>query len=177
QACVKARPVASDLDLGHQFLEQLRPWIYRRYLGLADITGIKALKRRIEQRTIKEKADHRDVKSGHGGIRDIEFTIQFLQLLHGCEAPQLQTGNTLQALVQLERIGCITHQERSLLEGNYRLLRNIEHRLQIMFDLQTHRLPEEAEELQKLAIRLGYADKPGGPSAMEAFRNDHRRIT
>ena len=176
QAFVKARPVAGDLDLGHQFLEQLRPWIYRRYLGLADITGIKALKRRIEQRTIKEKADHRDVKSGHGGIRDIEFTIQFLQLLHGCEAPQLQTGNTLKAMDQLERIGCLTLQERSLLEKNYQLLRNIEHRLQLMFDLQTHVLPEEPEELQKLAIRLGYADKPG-QTALDAFRSDYKRIT
>ncbi len=177
QAFVKARPVAGDLELGKQFLDRLQPWIYRRYLGLADITGIKALKRRIEQRTIKEKADHRDVKTGHGGIRDIEFTIQFLQLLHGCEAPQLQTGNTLKAMDQLERIGCITPQERGLLEANYRLLRNIEHRLQIMFDLQTHVLPEEPGEMQKLAIRLGYADKPGGSTALETFRNDYRRIT
>ena len=176
QAFVKARPVAGDLELGHAFLEQLRPWIYRRYLGLADITGIKALKRRIEQRTIKEKADHREVKSGHGGIRDVEFTIQFLQLLHGCEAPQLQTGNTLKAMDQLERIGCLTPQERSLLEKNYQLLRNIEHRLQLMFDLQTHVLPEEPEELQKLAIRLGYADKPD-QTALEAFRADYRRVT
>ncbi len=176
QAFVKARPVAGDLDLGREFLERLRPWIYRRYLGVADITGIKALKRRIEQRTINDKADHREVKSGHGGIRDVEFTIQFLQLLHGCEAPELHTGNTLKAMDQLERIGCLTPQERSLLETNYQFLRNIEHRLQIMFDLQTHVLPEEPEELQKLAIRLGYADKPER-TALEAFRSDYRRIT
>ena len=76
QAHDDARPVAGDLDLGREFLEKLGPWIYRRYLGLADITGIKALKRRIEQRTQREGADSLNVKTGHGGIRDIEFVIQ-----------------------------------------------------------------------------------------------------
>src|SRR5690606_2434554 len=76
QAYVKARPIAGDLALGRDFLAQLEPWIYRRYLTLADITGIKALKRRIEQRAEREHGDTRDVKTGRGGIRDIEFVIQ-----------------------------------------------------------------------------------------------------
>ncbi len=87
QAYIKARPAAGDLDLGREFLEQLRPWIYRRYLSRADISGIKALKRRIEQQTQREGADDRDVKTGHGGIRDVEFVIQFLQLLNGGDLP------------------------------------------------------------------------------------------
>ena len=119
QAFVKARPVAGDLDLGQEFLRQLEPWIYRRYLSRADITGIKALKRRIEQRTVREGADSLNVKTGHGGIRDIEFVIQFLQLLNGGDLPQLRTGHTLDAIVQLENVGCLTHQERSILEENY----------------------------------------------------------
>ena len=77
---VKARPIAGDSRPGHELLARLEPWIYRRYLSLADITGIKALKRRIEQRAEREGADVRNVKTGHGGIRDIEFVIQFLQL-------------------------------------------------------------------------------------------------
>src|SRR5205814_1209547 len=100
QAMVKARPIAGDLNLGREFLAQLEPWIYRRYLSRADITGIKALKRRIEQRTRLEGADQHNVKTGRGGIRDIEFVIQFLQLLNGGDLAALRTGNTLEAIVQ-----------------------------------------------------------------------------
>ncbi len=174
QAFVKARPVAGNLDLGQEFLKQLEPWIYRRYLSRADITGIKALKRRIEQRTTREGADSLNVKTGHGGIRDIEFVIQFLQLLNGGDLPQLRTGNTLAAIVQLENGGCLTHQERTILEENYAFLRKIEHRLQIMFDLQTHMLPQSVEEMRRVAIRMGYGDRP---DPREAFVADYRQKT
>ncbi len=175
QAFVKARPVAGNLDLGQEFLKQLEPWIYRRYLSRADITGIKALKRRIEERTTREGADALNVKTGHGGIRDIEFVIQFLQLLNGGDLPQLRTGNTLEAIVQLENCGCLTHQERTILEENYAFLRKIEHRLQIMFDLQTHLLPRAADEMRRVAIRMGYGrDRQ---DALEAFINDYRQKT
>jgi glutamate-ammonia-ligase adenylyltransferase len=176
QAMVKARPIAGDLAFGREFLEQLEPWIYRRYLSRADITGIKALKRRIEQRTQREGADSLDVKTGHGGIRDVEFAIQFLQLLNGGDLPDLRTGNTLDAIVQLEHCGCLTNQERTILEENYAFLRKIEHRLQIMFDLQTHRLPPEPDELRKVAIRLGYADAQP-QTALAAFEADYRGKT
>lgn len=176
QAYVKARPVAGDLELGHEFLAQLEPWIYRRYLSLADITGIKALKRRIEHRTTRDGADSRDVKTGHGGIRDIEFVIQFLQLLNGGDLPEVRTANTLDALARLESVGCLTTQERAILEENYGFLRKIEHRLQIMLDLQTHMLPEDRDELRKLAIRMGYSDTASRP-ALEAFEHDYRQKT
>ena len=91
QAFVKARPIAGDMDLGREFLEQLEPWIYRRYLSSADITGIKALKRRIEQRAKREGGDARNIKTGRGGIRDIEFVIQFLQLLNGGDLREIRT--------------------------------------------------------------------------------------
>ncbi|RIK82516.1 MAG: bifunctional [glutamate--ammonia ligase]-adenylyl-L-tyrosine phosphorylase/[glutamate--ammonia-ligase] adenylyltransferase [Planctomycetota bacterium] len=176
QAMVKARAIAGDLDLGREFLAQLEPWVFRRYLSRADISGIRALKRRIEQRAQREGADHRDVKTGHGGIRDIEFVIQFLQLLNGGELPELRTGNTLVALDRLERAGCLNDRERTELEENYRFLRKIEHRLQIMFDLQTHAMPEDDEELRKLAVRMGF-DAASGSSAREAFLAEYRRRT
>ena len=176
QALVKARPIAGDLALGREFLEQLEPWIYRQYLSRADITGIKALKRRIEQRTHREGADALNVKTGHGGIRDIEFVIQFLQLLNGGDLPDLRTGNTLEAIRRLERCGCLTDRERTILEENYAFLRKIEHRLQIMFDLQTHLLPRDPDELRKVAIRLGYADSPT-QSALESFESDYKNKT
>lgn len=176
QAYVKARAAAGDLDLGQEFLAELEPWVYRRYLGLADITGIKALKRRIEQRTEREGGDERNVKTGHGGIRDVEFVIQFLQLLNGGDLAELRTGNTLLAIAQLEKCGCLTHQERLILEENYSFLRKIEHRLQILFDLQTHVTPEQPSELRKLAIRLGYVDQPG-KTCLEQFETEYHDRT
>ena len=176
QAYVKARPVAGDLDLGHAFLEKLESWIYSRYLGFADINGIKALKRRIEHRAQREGGQVRNVKTGYGGIRDIEFMIQFLQLLNGGDMPEVRTGNTLRAIAALESAGCLTPQESLLLERNYEFLRKIEHRLQIMFNLQRHVLPEEPEEIRKLAIRMGYTDNSKRP-AREAFEKDYRQAT
>ncbi|MFO0903313.1 MAG: bifunctional [glutamate--ammonia ligase]-adenylyl-L-tyrosine phosphorylase/[glutamate--ammonia-ligase] adenylyltransferase [Pirellulales bacterium] len=176
QAFVKARAAAGDLELGREFLEQLTPWIYRNYLNRADITGIQALKRRIEQRAIREGGETRNVKTGRGGLRDVEYVIQFLQLLHGGETRNVRTGNTIEAIARLEGAGCLTHQESMLLAENYELLRRIEHRLQIMFDLQTHTLPDSPEELRKVAIRVGYSDAPER-SALEAFKQDYQEKT
>ena len=176
QAYVKARVVAGDAELGDELLSNLESWIYRHYLGLADIVGIKALKRRIERREERDGDDARNVKTGHGGLRDIEFVIQFLQLLNGGDLPELRTGNTLDAIDRLEAVGCLTHQERSLLEQNYAFLRKIEHRLQIMFDLQTHVLPEPADEMNKLALRLGYEPDNGTPPR-ELFEREYVETT
>ncbi len=175
QAYIKARPVAGDLSLGADFLAALAPWIYRRYLSHADISGIRALKRRIEQASLGA-GGARDVKTGRGGIRDIEFVIQFLQLLNGGDLPEVRTGNTLEALARLDRVGCLTNLERSILEENYSFLRKIEHRLQIMLDLQTHLLPEKPEELRKLALRMGYTTGEER-TALEAFLDDYRAKT
>ena len=174
QAMIKARSIAGDRELGDEFLQRLEPWIYRRFLSRADITGIKTLKRSIEGRTKTEGADLQDVKTGRGGIRDVEFVIQFLQLLNAGGLPQLRTGNTLRAIVELAEAGCLTFQEQSILEENYRVLRKIEHRLQIMFDLRTHRLPSDPDETQKLAIRMGFADT-AEQSAPESFEADYRQ--
>lgn len=176
QAYVKARPVAGDLELGGYYLKQLEPWVYRRYLTLADITGIKSLKRRIEDRATEEGISLSDVKTGHGGIRDIEFVIQFLQLLSGGTLPKIRTGNTLEAIESLESAGSLTHQERMLLEENYSFLRKLEHRLQIMYDLQTHLLPTTDAELARVAMRMGYLGTPN-KSALAAFQEDYQSRT
>ena len=174
QAFIKARPVAGDLEAGSNFLRALMPWIYRRYLSRADISGIKTLKRKIERRAQGEGVDNRDVKTGRGGIRDIEFVIQFLQLLNGADLPDLQTGNTIEAIAQLENAGCLSNLERTLLEENYSFLRKIEHRLQIMFDLQTHLLPESPDETRKLALRMGYGVVTGDGASTAALTSDRR---
>src|SRR5205807_9812945 len=125
----------------------------------AEINEIKALKRRIEDKTGRAGTSDTDVKTGHGGIRDVEFAIQFLQLLNGGDLVEARQRNTLKALQALERVGCLTDQEYRVLDDTYRFLRKTEHRLQLMFDLQTHRMPDGPEELRKLALRMGYTDR------------------
>jgi [glutamine synthetase] adenylyltransferase / [glutamine synthetase]-adenylyl-L-tyrosine phosphorylase len=180
QALIKCRPVAGDLALGVTFQEAITPFVYRRYLAATEIAEIKALKRRIEQRTVSAGTAEVEVKTGRGGIRDVEFVVQFLQLLHGGQYPEVRSANTLHAIAQLERVGCLTADERYIMDDTYRFLRRVEHRLQIVFDRQTHEMPRDIEAVRTLAIRMGYAPA----SAWEArtgpanrFLNDYRGKT
>jgi glutamate-ammonia-ligase adenylyltransferase len=200
QALIKVRPVAGDLKLGHEFIRAIEPFVYRKYLSFAEINEIKALKRRIERQSARSapaaslaSAENGpgwgEVKTGHGGIRDIEFSTQFLQLLNGGDLTEVRQRNTLLAMQALERVGCLTDQEYHILDDAYRFLRKTEHRLQLLFDLQTHRLPEHESELRKLALRMGYGNgtvpmekakaSPGGGSAdpLAAFLADYRAKT
>lgn len=176
QALLKARPVAGDPGFGSRILQRLEPWIFSRHLNRFEIGEVKSLKRQIEKRALVEGVERRDIKTGHGGIRDIEFTIQFLQLLNGGGLPSVRTPNTLRAIERLQQAGILTLQEEALLAQNYAWLRKLEHRLQMMFDLQTHTLPESERELKKVALRMGYPEQPGRP-ALEYFRSDLAEIT
>jgi glutamate-ammonia-ligase adenylyltransferase len=177
QALIKVRPVAGDRSLGERFLQEIKPFVWRRYLSFAEINEIKALKRQIEVRTHKAGVSDREVKTGRGGIRDIEFTLQFLQLLNGGDLEKLRQRNTLAALVALEQEACLTDQEFRVLEDAYRFLRKTEHRLQLLFDLATHELPEKADELRRLALRMGYADSKLLGTASTRFLADYRDKT
>jgi len=174
QAWVKARPVAGDAALAARLLGELEPWIYRRWLARADIAGIKALKRQIERRAVRAGTDSLDVKEGRGGIRDVEFTIQFLQLLAGGDTPAVRSGTTLEAIRRLAAAGSLTDQEREILERTYTLLRTVEHRLQVLYDRQTHLLPRDEAELGRLAVRCGY---PAGGAGRDRFRGDLAEAT
>lgn len=180
QALIKCRPAAGDLELGEQFLEGIRPFVYRRFLTAGEISEIRSMKRRIEQRTQSAGTTDLEVKTGHGGIRDVEFVVQFLQLLNGAVEPSVRQPNTLRALNTLEQVGCLTSLERRTMEETYRFLRRIEHRLQTMFDRQIHQLPRAAEELRNLAIRMGYLplspwEDRAGPA--QRFLADYRDRT
>jgi glutamate-ammonia-ligase adenylyltransferase len=180
QALIKGRPVAGDLSLGREFLDAITPFVYRRFLSAAEIFEIKAMKRRIEARTRSAGDDLHEVKTGRGGIRDVEFVVQFLQLLHGGQNPEVRHPNTLNALAGLEKSGCLTAQERGVMEENYRFLRAIEHRLQILFDRQTHSLPRSIDEQLALARRLEYHrlsrwENPTGP--VQRFLSDYATKT
>jgi glutamate-ammonia-ligase adenylyltransferase len=180
QALIKCRAVAGDLVLGEQFLGAIGPFVYRRYLGATEIAEIKMMKRRIEGRTISAGEADLEVKTGHGGIRDVEFVVQFLQLLHGGLLPGVRESNTLIALSKLEEVGCLTAEERGIMDDTYRFLRQVEHRLQTMFDRQTHKMPTDLEGARTLAIRMGYPplnrwEDRVGPS--ERFLSDYRSKT
>ncbi len=186
QALIKVRPVAGDARLGEEFMRAIEPFVYRRYLSVAEINEIKALKRKIEHKSGQFGESDTEVKTGHGGIRDVEFTIQFLQLLNGGDLAEVRHANTLKAMLALAKVGCLTDLEYRRLDDTYRFLRKVEHRLQVMFDLQTHRLPDKPEEVRKLALRMGYTlrdlpiDAPETQpvqDALEAFLTDYREKT
>lgn len=167
QALIKLRPVAGDRDLRKEVMAAIEPFVYRKYFSFSEINEVKALKRKMEQHATRSGIDDTDVKTGRGGIRDVEYTVQFLQLLNGGDLSAVRQRNTLLALDALEIAGCLTPQEMYLLSDAYRFLRRTEHRLQLLFDLQTHKLPTHPDDLRTLARRMGYASKveSGGQKA------------
>ena len=163
-AMTKARPVAGDIALGHAFLGAIRPFIWRRRLDFAAIADLHAMKRRIDtHRGFTPGAPAGgpaglDVKLGPGGIREIEFAAQTLQLVWGGRNPRLRDLTTLGALRGLVRAGHLGRRAAAELAVAYRLLRRIEHRLQMVADRQTHTMPEKPEDLERFAVFMGCRD-------------------
>ena len=168
-AMIKARPVAGDRALGEQFLREIRPFVWRRHLDFAAVTDIHSIKRQIHAHkgargahADVQVAGH-DVKLGRGGIREIEFSTQVLQLIWGGRDPALRDPTTLGALVTLAAAGRIERRAAAELADAYVFLRNVEHRLQMVADRQTHRLPEDEAGLARIASFMGF-------DGAEAFR-------
>jgi glutamate-ammonia-ligase adenylyltransferase len=166
-AMIKARPVAGDLALGWGFLEAIRPFVWRRGLDFAAVADIQAMKRRIDEHRGGALVDGSDpvtriaghnVKLGEGGIREIEFLVQTLQLVWGGRDPALRDRTTLGALRLLTRAGHIPRRAAVELEEAYRFLRQVEHRLQMINDRQTHVLPEKPDDVTRVALFLGFPD-------------------
>jgi glutamate-ammonia-ligase adenylyltransferase len=171
QALIKARPVAGNIGLGRAFIEGITPFVYQRFLRFSEINEIKRLKRKMEGLVEKRGEAHLEVKSGYGGIRDVEFTVQFLQLLHGGQYPQVRHHNTLRSLELLEGAGCLEPHERKSLEASYIFLRTLEHRLQTMHELKVHKFSPDLLEQRKLALKMGFRDAKGA-TAMEKFQRE-----
>ncbi len=176
QALIKARLSAGDESLGKKFIKLITPFVYRKYLSLQDIQAIKHLKSIIEKRVTQDGKWKTEVKLGEGGIRDIEFMVQFLQLLNGGNFPVLRTQNTLIALTRLYDAGALSFEEMNFLEQAYVFLRNIEHKLQIWNYQQVHNLPTEPAELEKIAIRMGYVNQKWQSSG-DIFAKEYRTTT
>jgi len=149
---IKARPVAGDTALGHAFIEGVAPFIYRRYLDYTTVTALADMKRRIDiQAGTGGIAPGFDVKRGRGGIREIEFIIQSLQLLHGGREPGLRLQPSMQAIDALMQAGAIGKNDVEALKLAYRFWRRIEHAIQARFGEQTHKLPVDYIEYLTLA--------------------------
>ncbi|HWX14533.1 MAG TPA: bifunctional [glutamine synthetase] adenylyltransferase/[glutamine synthetase]-adenylyl-L-tyrosine phosphorylase [Methylocella sp.] len=160
-ALIKARPVAGDIALGETFLSNLTPFIWRKYFDYAAIADIAAMKRQIHAVRGHEEiavAGH-DVKLGRGGIREIEFFVQTQQLIFGGKRPRLRGRRTLDMLDQLGKEGWITREAVADLRRSYLFLREIEHRLQMVADEQTQRLPQDQAALGRFANFCAYAHK------------------
>jgi len=169
-ALIKARPVAGDLAAGHAFLDELAPFIWRKYLDFAAIADIHAMKRQIHAfKGFGEiaVAGH-NIKLGRGGIREIEFFAQTQQLIAGGRQPDLRVPQTLAALVKLSARGWIKPEVESDLTDAYRVLRTIEHRLQMIADEQTQTLPAADEDLERVAKFTGFDDTAAFSAALTA---------
>jgi glutamate-ammonia-ligase adenylyltransferase len=151
QMLIKARPVAGDTGLGGEFLRKVEPFVYPRALYEQPAASVARIKSRIEA----EVADEPNIKLMAGGIRDIEFVAQTLQLINGGSTAAIRESNTLRALVALKEHRLLTKDEHQTLCEAYTLYRTIEHRLQMMLNTQTHTLPREGRAFEVLARRTG----------------------
>lgn len=158
QALLKARPVAGDDELGRAFVEGIRPFVYPDVLDPAAIEDVRTSKARLERHVRALGKERVELKRGRGGIRDVEFAVQLLQLVHGRRDPSLRVASTLAALSALADGGYVDPADAEALAGSYRFLRRLEHRLQMVRDLQTHDLPPDRRALGPLARSLGLGD-------------------
>src|SRR5579884_2827983 len=159
-ALIKARPVAGDRIAARQFLAELQPYIWRRNLDFAAIQDIHSIKRQIQAQKGGGRiaVEGHDIKTGRGGIREVEFFAQTQQLIWGGRVRELRVAPTCTALRRLAETGRIDRDTAETLIADYRFLRRVEHRLQMVDDAQTHRLPSDAAGIERLAAFLGYAD-------------------
>ncbi|MGZ8399677.1 MAG: bifunctional [glutamine synthetase] adenylyltransferase/[glutamine synthetase]-adenylyl-L-tyrosine phosphorylase [Methyloceanibacter sp.] len=159
-ALIKARIVAGDVTLGEEFLGQLAPFVWRKYLDYAAIADIHAMKRRVHAYKGHGAiaVEGHDIKLGRGGIRDIEFFAQTQQLIAGGRHPELRSRGTIETLERLAKGGWIAKEAASDLTAAYLFLRRIENRLQMVGDQQTHIIPAERDELERVAKLSGFAD-------------------
>ena len=178
QALIKARPVAGDMAFGDEFIRMIQPFVYQRYLDGVTLTEIKAdirrTKARIEERLVSEGSPlEKHVKLGPGAIRDIEFTVQCLQMIHGAKRKSLCSHNTLEVLAALKENTLLSVEDADALMAAYRFLRTVENCIQLEADQQRYLIPEKETEERELARRVGYPHTTE-TDALAAFREDYR---
>ncbi|RAK58760.1 glutamine-synthetase adenylyltransferase [Phenylobacterium hankyongense] len=157
-AFIKARACAGDLAAAGEFLGELAPFVWRKHLDFAAIADIHSIKRQIHAHKVDERVSAKgvDLKLGRGGIREIEFYVQTQQLISGGRNPSLRSRRTLDALQALVETGHVAPETAAELREAYAMLRAVEHRIQMLADEQTHRLPESDPDRRRIAALAGY---------------------
>jgi glutamate-ammonia-ligase adenylyltransferase len=159
QALLKARPVAGDADLGARYLDLLAPLVWSAAERPDFVQDVQVMRRRVEDHVPAAIAE-REVKLGPGGLRDVEFAVQLLQLVHGRADEGLRSGTTLVALEALAAGGYVGRDDAASLAGSYAFLRRVEHRLQLHRLRRTHLIPDEPAALRRLARSMGFGPDP-----------------
>ncbi len=175
-ALIKARPVAGDRDLGADFLREIEPFVYRRYLDYTTVDELRHMKMRIENELLIADGKERNIKLGYGGIREIEFFTQAMQLVNGGYESRIREPNTLRALAELAKRKFIPQPDREKLGSAYRFLRQVEHKVQMVQEAHAHSIPNGEDKERVLARRLGYQPIKK-QNERQLFWQDHRKHT
>ncbi len=179
-ALIKARGIAGSRELAYEFLRQHQPFVYPKSPTSDLLDEIANIKRRIERDVVGAGNLERDVKLGSGGIREIEFIVQALQLIHGAHYAFLQESSMFKALRGLRQLDLLPRDEVLALDNAYRFLRRVEHRLQIEAEQQTHTVPQEQKALRRLALSLRFSSEQDFTAVlrehMRAVRSIFRRV-
>ncbi|MEO5630591.1 MAG: hypothetical protein ABIO96_05525 [Nitrospiraceae bacterium] len=177
-ALLKAWPIAGSKEVGKSFIKLVRPFVLTPpskrpdvEQGLAIVEEVRSVKERIDAKMAERGHEQRNVKLGVGGIREIEFLVQTIQVLAGRRLPEILGRGTLDSLARLQRAGILSKVQQTDLTRAYKFLRDVEHKLQMVHDLQTHALPDQQKELERCAIRMGY-DRADRPIAVKQFQSD-----
>ncbi|HET6632025.1 MAG TPA: bifunctional [glutamate--ammonia ligase]-adenylyl-L-tyrosine phosphorylase/[glutamate--ammonia-ligase] adenylyltransferase [Rhodanobacteraceae bacterium] len=168
-AWIKARPLAGDIAAGERLIETLRPFVYRRYLDYTAFAGLREMKALIDAEVGRKELDD-NIKLGAGGIREIEFCVQLLQLIRGGRETDLRVRGLLDALAVCERRGLVDQASAGRLRAAYIFLRQLENRLQMFADAQTHSAPADSVARQRIALALDYPDWPALAADLERHR-------
>jgi len=178
QALLKARPVGGDAELGRKFLRTIKPFTFRKYVDPVSVQDTLRAMHELRSRSIQRPPTalpkrERNFKTGPGGIRDVEFIVQAIQMLYGGQYPEIRCAGTVESLHRIRESGLLTEDDFATLLHGYRFLRRLEHRLQMEEQLQVYALPASAAQQDVLAKRLGY---PGRTALLEEFSKHTGKI-
>ncbi len=174
QALLKARPVAGDVALGAQYVDAVSPFVWSAADHPTFVEDVQTMRRRVEGH-VPTRVAERELKLGPGGLRDVEFSVQLLQLVHGRSDVMLRSPTTMVALEALATWGYVGRDDAATLADAYRFLRTLEHRIQLHRLRRTHTMPEDENDLRRLGRSLGYRQDPVG-ELVSTWRRHAREV-
>ncbi|MDO7867097.1 bifunctional [glutamine synthetase] adenylyltransferase/[glutamine synthetase]-adenylyl-L-tyrosine phosphorylase [Nocardioides jiangxiensis] len=174
QALLKARPVAGDAALGAAYREMVEPFIWQAVTRPWFVEDVQAMRRRVVAHLPAQEAE-RQLKLGSGGLRDVEFAVQLLQLVHGRADPAIRDGGTLPALEALTSRGYVGRSDGQALQDSWRFLRRLEHRIQLHRLRRTHVVPDDPDELRRIGRSLGLG-RDAGTELERQWRSNRREV-